>query len=97
MRTVNISKKQIMTIASECGLKSVKSRANFVAVDCGRDASYAKSVLQGLVKQRIFVRMPFFSPQSRCIRISVGKPSDLKRLEKIFPKVLNEVNASKSF
>ena len=97
MRAVNISKKQIMTIASECGLKSVKSLANFVAVDCGRDASFANSVLQGLVKQRIFVRMPFFSPQSRCIRISAGKPSDLKRLEKIFPKVLNEVNASKSF
>jgi len=57
---------------------------------------FARAVLDGLVENQIFVRMPFVEPQNRCIRISAGRPSDLKRLTQIFPKVLNEVASSKN-
>jgi len=94
--SVNHSKKGIEAIASESGLECIPSFANFVAVDCGRDAMFARAVLDGLVDRQIFVRMPFVEPQSRCIRISAGRPSDLKRLTQILPEVLNKVTFSKN-
>ncbi len=94
--SVNNSKKGIEAIAYANGLKSIPSFANFVAVDCGQDTLFARAVLDGLVASQIFVRMPFVEPQSRCIRISAGTPSDLKRLTQIFPRVLNEVASSKN-
>ena len=94
--SVNESKQKISKIAEACGLKPIPSSANFVAVDCGRGASYAKAVLDGLVDRQIFVRMPFIEPQSRCIRISAGNKSDLKRLGKILPDVLDELTVKKT-
>ena len=87
--SVNRAKKVIENIAYENGLEVVPSFANFVAIDCGRDGLFAKRVLDGLIKQRIFVRMPFYEPQNRCIRLSVGKPADLELFRTILPKVLN--------
>ena len=94
--SVNESKRKIMDITSQCGLKPIPSFANFVAVDCGKDTAFANKVLNGLLDQQIFVRMPFVSPQSRCIRISAGKSRDLERLSAILPNVLEKVSSSKS-
>ena len=63
---------RIGTIARENGLAALPSATNFVAIDCGRDGDFAKAVLDALVAQGIFVRMPFAAPQNRCIRVSCG-------------------------
>ena len=70
------------------GLRPIPSATNFVALDCGSDGAFAKSVLQGLVREGIFVRMPFVPPQDRCIRISCGRAPDLDALAETLPKVL---------
>lgn len=68
---------RIDSIARRNGMTTLPSATNFVAVDCGSDAAFAKSVLDALIEQDVFVRMPFASPQNRCIRVSAGRPEEL--------------------
>lgn len=75
-------------IANEHGLKALSSAANFVTMDCGQDDAYAKALLQALIAEKIFVRMPFIAPQSRCIRVSCGRPEDLAAFAKALPNAL---------
>ena len=79
---------RITAIAEANGLSALPSASNFVAVDCGRDGDYARAVLQALIAEDIFVRMPGVAPQDRCIRISAGLPADLDAFEEAFPKAL---------
>lgn len=79
---------RISEIAGQNGLVALPSAANFVAVDCGRDGGFARAVLQDLVRQGVFVRMPFVAPQNRCIRISAGTPADLDVLAECLPRAL---------
>ena len=87
------SRDRIAQIAQANGLTPLPSAANFVAVDCGGDGAFAKSVLDGLIARGIFVRMPFAAPQNRCIRISCGTPADLDLLAEALPQAL--ANAKK--
>jgi histidinol-phosphate aminotransferase len=84
------SRDRIAEIARANGLLPLPSATNFVAIDCGKDAGYAKTVLDALVARGIFVRMPFAAPQNRCIRISCGTPADLDLLEKTLPLALKD-------
>lgn len=68
---------RIAQIARDHGLTPLPSATNFVTIDCGRDGSFARLVLAGLVSRGIFVRMPFVAPQDRCIRVSCGTPAQL--------------------
>lgn len=79
---------RITAIAEANGLTTIPSATNFVAIDCGRDGAYAKSVLDALIAHNIFVRMPFVEPQNRCIRISAGRPEDLDAFEAVFRNCL---------
>ncbi|WP_184562700.1 pyridoxal phosphate-dependent aminotransferase [Sulfitobacter undariae] len=79
---------QIAQIAQDNGLTPLPSATNFVTIDCGRDGDFAKAVLDGLIAQGIFVRMPFVAPQNRCIRISCGTPAMLQALATALPKAL---------
>lgn len=88
------SRLRIGKIATTCGLSPLKSAANFVAIDCGRDGAFAKRVLNGLVAEGIFVRMPFVAPQDRCIRISCGTPADLDLLAEVLPRALRQAENS---
>jgi histidinol-phosphate aminotransferase len=85
---VAAGRKRITEIAAGQGLDVVPSATNFVAIDCGQDADFAKAVLNALIQKDIFVRMPFVSPQNRCVRLSVGKPADLALFELEFPMAL---------
>ena len=85
---VNASRKCIYTIARANGLKPIPSATNFVAVDCGRDGAYARSVVEKLLDLGIFVRMPGVAPLNRCIRISAGTDAQLDLLAAALPKVL---------
>ncbi len=88
---VNAARERIYAMAGANGLKAIPSATNFVAVDCGRDGAYARSVVEGLLKHGIFIRMPGVAPLNRCIRISAGTNEQLDLLASALPKVL-EIN-----
>ncbi|MCG6859300.1 MAG: pyridoxal phosphate-dependent aminotransferase [Salaquimonas sp.] len=93
-RTVKMTaeaRERISAIASAPGLTPIPSATNFVTIDCHRDAAYAKSVLEGLLKRGVFVRMPGAEPLSRCIRVSAGWPADLDCFEEALGEVLKEL------
>ncbi len=87
-QSVVAARGRIAAIARANGLIPLASATNFVAVDCGRDQPYARAVLDGLIARGVFVRMPLVAPQSRCIRISAGTPTDLDVLAEALPEVL---------
>lgn len=81
---------RIAQIAADNGLVALPSAANFVAIDCGADGSFAKAVLDGLVARGVFVRMPFAAPQNRCIRVSCGTPENLDAFAAALPGALED-------
>ena len=85
---VEKARETIYQIAKDNGLVALASATNFVAIDCGQDGVFAKSVLDHLVAQGIFVRMPGVAPLNRCIRVSVGRPEDLALFVDALPKAL---------
>lgn len=91
---IGAARERIGQIALENGLKPLPSAANFVAIDCGRDDTFAKSVLDGLLAQGIFVRMPFAAPQNRCIRVSCGTEADLDAFAAALPIALAAARGS---
>lgn len=92
--SVSEARHRIAAIAQENGLEPLPSATNFVTIDCGRDADYARAVLQGLVDRDIFVRMPFAYPGNRCIRVSCGSTSDLDRFAEALPMALAAASGS---
>ena len=91
---ITSSRLRIATIARNCGLHPLRSATNFVAVDCGRDGVFAKRVLDEMVAEGVFVRMPFVAPHNRCIRISCGTPADLELLADVLPRALRQAEKS---
>ena len=87
---VSDARDRIAAIARAHGLDPLPSAANFVTIDCGRDGTFAKVVLDALVARGIFVRMPFAAPQNRCIRVSCGTSEQLDAFEAALPSALSE-------
>lgn len=85
---VEKSRAEIARIAWANGLVTVSSATNFVAIDCGRDGAFARRVLDHLIVNDIFVRMPFVAPQDRCIRVSCGPAADMAAFEAALPLAL---------
>ena len=59
-----------------------------MTIDCGRDADYAKHVLDGLVAAGVFVRIPGVAPLNRCIRVTAGTADDLAVFAAELPRAL---------
>jgi histidinol-phosphate aminotransferase len=85
------ARETIGAIARAHGLVPLASATNFVAVDCGRDGAYARRVLDGLIAQGVFVRMPGVAPLNRCIRVSAGTDADLAVFAEALPRALADV------
>ena len=85
---VRDARDRIGAIAATHGFVAVPSATNFVAIDCGRDGAYAKSIVDGLVERGIFVRMPVVTPLNRCIRVSAGTATDLDAFEAALGEVI---------
>ncbi|MFV0360665.1 pyridoxal phosphate-dependent aminotransferase [Tropicimonas sp.] len=85
---VAAARDRIAAIARDNALSALPSAANFVAVDCGGDGSFARTVLNELIARDIFVRMPFVAPQDRCIRVSCGPAEELDRFAAALPGAL---------
>jgi histidinol-phosphate aminotransferase len=81
---------RIAAIARENGLTSLASAASFVAVDCGRDGTFATQILQGLLARDVFVRKPVAKGLDQFIRVSCGREDDLD----IFADALSDTLAS---
>ena len=92
LQKVESGRQRIYKIAASNNLKPISSSTNFVAIDCGQDGIFAKKVLTELISLGIFVRMPFVSPQDRCIRVSVGKKRDLDKFEEALPAALKRAS-----
>ena len=90
---VETSRQALYDIAEDNGLVAIPSATNFVAIDCGQNGDFARAVLAALVAEGVFVRMPYVAPQDRCIRISCGEPSDMKRVAKALPKAISAAKA----
>lgn len=88
VRQVAAARDEIAAIARANGLTPLASATNFVAVDCGRDGDYARRVLDALVADGVFVRMPGVAPLNRCIRITAGTAADLAILGEALPRAL---------
>jgi histidinol-phosphate aminotransferase len=82
------ARQSIGAIARANGLLPLASATNFMTIDCGRDGAYAKRVLDGLIAQGVFVRMPGVAPLNRCIRVSAGTAADLAVFAEALPKAL---------
>nr|WP_165401789.1 pyridoxal phosphate-dependent aminotransferase [Phyllobacterium myrsinacearum] len=79
---------RIAAIAARNGLAAIPSATNFVTIDCGRDGTYAASVLSGLIERDIFVRKPMAPVLDRCIRVSVGLDGELGLFEEKLTETL---------
>ena len=90
LNKVTLARKRIKDIAINNNCNFIPSHTNFVAIDCLKDFSFAKKVLENLIKKGIFVRMPYSYPQNRCIRVTVGLEDDIDLFEKCFPIALAE-------
>lgn len=85
---VHAARNEIERIAHENHLDVLPSATNFVAIDCGQDGAFAKAVMDSLLQQGVFVRMPGVAPLNRCIRVSAGREDDLDVFEQALPKAL---------
>ncbi len=74
---IDRARNRISDIARASGLEPLRSGASFVAIDCGRDGTFAKRVLDGLIARDVFVRKPVVANLDRFIRVSCGCDSDL--------------------
>ena len=89
---VKLSRNRIADIANNNSCKFIPSFTNFVAIDCLKDSKFAKKVLENLINNGVFVRMPYSYPQNRCIRVTVGLDKDIDLFEKYFPIALKKAN-----
>jgi histidinol-phosphate aminotransferase len=85
---ITSARAMISDISKSNGLMPLPSSTNFVTIDCGRDSTYAKSIVDGLLTHGIFIRMPGVAPLNRCIRVSCGTEHDLTLFAKALPQVL---------
>lgn len=89
VRKVAHARARIAEIGNRHGLTAIPSAANFVALDCGGDGGFARAVLEALVAQDVFVRMPGATGLDRCIRVSCGPDAELDVFAEALPKALD--------
>jgi histidinol-phosphate aminotransferase len=93
LEKIAASRDRIAAIAVRNGLKPLPSATNFVTIDCGRDAVFARAIVDRLMEDHgIFIRMPGVAPLNRCIRISAGPEADMALLEEVLPTVLESLS-----
>ncbi|MDX1105706.1 pyridoxal phosphate-dependent aminotransferase [Sinorhizobium medicae] len=86
------SRDRIGRIAGENGLLALPSATNFVTVDCGKDAAYARGIVDRLMSDHgIFIRMPGVAPLNRCIRISTAPDAEMDCLAVALPQVIRKL------
>lgn len=92
-QAVAASRLRLSQIAADHGLYALPSATSFVALDTGRDGTFARNLVNALMARDIFVRMPFVPPQDRCIRVSTAPAAALDAFEAALPGALSDCAA----
>ncbi|HLZ22848.1 MAG TPA: aminotransferase class I/II-fold pyridoxal phosphate-dependent enzyme [Ktedonobacterales bacterium] len=79
-------REEYAALARELRMSPLPSAASFVALDTG-SAERARALMAALAARDVFVRMPGVPPLDRCIRVTVGTPTE----RAAFAAVLREV------
>jgi histidinol-phosphate aminotransferase len=82
------ARNRLSAIARDNGLSPLPSATNFVTIDCGRDGTHARKLLEELGRLGVFIRMPGVAPLDRCIRVSLGDDAALDILAEALPQAL---------
>lgn len=93
---VAAARERIAAIATANDLLPLPSATNFVTIDCRRDGTYARRVLNALIDRDVFVRMPGVPPLDRCIRVSAGTKADLDVFEEVLPMALRDADKAQA-
>jgi histidinol-phosphate aminotransferase len=93
VRRVAAGRQRITAIAAANGLAAIASATNFVTIDCGREGSFARRVLETLLARDVFVRKPMAPVLDRCIRVSVGRDEELDIFAEELPAALAAASA----
>ncbi|GHA15557.1 histidinol-phosphate aminotransferase [Devosia pacifica] len=76
------------------GLTPIPSATNFVTMDTGSNAAFARAILEALATRGVFIRKPGGPGLDHCIRISVGPHEALDILEAELPGAIAEAKAA---
>ncbi|MSR83924.1 MAG: aminotransferase class I/II-fold pyridoxal phosphate-dependent enzyme [Candidatus Latescibacteria bacterium] len=88
VQQVEEGRRAYQALAAELGLRAVPSGTNFVALEIG---PRARKLLEVLLENDVFVRMPGVAPLDRCIRVTVGTPQERATFAQILRRVLPQV------
>ena len=90
---VAASRARIEEIARDHGLTPLPSATNFVALDTGRDGTFARALVAALGRRGVFVRMPGVAPLDRCIRVSCGPEAEMHAFAAVLGDAITEASA----
>ena len=60
-------------------------------VNSGGDGEFATKLMNSLIQEKIFVRMPGVSPLNSFIRITAGTNADMLVLEEAMNKIMKQI------
>ena len=86
---VEAGRRDYTALAERLGFSAVPSATNFVAINVG-SGERARAILQALLGEDVFIRMPGVAPLDRCIRVTVGTAKDRATFAAAFEKVVAE-------
>ena len=88
---VQESLEETAAIVRRHGFTPLPTATNFLAVDCGRDAAYARAILEGLAARGVFIRKPAAPGLDHHVRISAGTAEDRQVLASALEEVVAEL------
>ena len=91
---IAVVRDRLAKIAMENGLEAIPSATNFVAIDCGKDGSFAARVMEEVLKRDVFIRKPLALGLDRCIRVTTGLEKDLDIFAEVLPEALDAVRSA---
>jgi histidinol-phosphate aminotransferase len=87
-RAVEDGKRDYERLARELDLKTLPSATNFVAIDLGTTERATATMRRLLEEELVFVRMPGVAPLNRCIRVTVGTPTERQGFADAFRRIV---------
>jgi histidinol-phosphate aminotransferase len=90
VRQVEEGRRDYQALAQELGLHCFESATNFVNIDMGC-SDKARATLSGLLQRDVFVRMPGHPPGDRCVRVTVGTPTQRATFGQVFRATVNSL------
>ena len=85
--SVDEGRREYYELARRLNLGYLPSATNFVTIDVG-GLERARELLSQLQEHDIFIRMPGVAPLNRCVRITVGTPSERTVFAKVFAQLI---------